>query len=135
MTKQVFINLPVNNLDKSMGFYAELGFAVYPEFTGENQKCMVWSDHIYIMLQSKNMFKVSIKKQIPDLKIFQCASYTFPVESFDRVNEIVDKALKAGGSEPIPMICEDFMNVRTIEDLDGHTLAFMHLDMEKFRKA
>lgn len=133
MTKQIFINLPVDNVVKSMQFYAELGFIVNPEFTDENQKCMVWSDHIYIMLQTQKMFRSYIKKQMTDHKAYQSASYTLPVESYNKVNAILDSALKAGGSEPIPKIDEAFMQVRTIEDLDGHTWAFMYLDMKKFR--
>ena len=133
MTKQIFINLPVDNVEKSMHFYAELGFIVNPEFTDENQKCMVWSDHIYIMLQSQNMFRSYIKKQMPDQKAYQSASYTLPVESYEKVNAIMEGGLKAGGTEPISMIDEGFMQVRTIEDLDGHTWGFIHLDMKKFR--
>jgi predicted lactoylglutathione lyase len=133
MTKQIFINLSVDNIEKSLNFYSELGFTINPEFTDENQKCIVWSEHIYIMLQSQEMFRFYIKKQMPDPKKYQTASYTLPVESFDRVNEIIERGLKAGGSEPIPMIDEGFMQIRTIEDFDGHTWGFIHLDMKKFR--
>jgi predicted lactoylglutathione lyase len=133
MTKQVFINLPVDEIEKSLNFYLELGFTINPEFTDSNQKCIVWSEHIYIMLQSQEMFRLYIKKQKPDPKKYQTASYTLPVESFDRVNEIMESGLKAGGSEPIPMIDEGFMQIRTIEDFDGHTWGFIHLDMKKFK--
>ncbi len=132
MAKQIFINLPVDNVEKSMNFYTELGFTINPEFTDENQKCMVWSEHIYVMLQSQEMFRSYIKKQMPDPKKYQTASYTLPVENFDRVNEIIEGGLKAGGIESIPMIDEGFMQIRTIEDFDGHTWSIIHLDMKKF---
>lgn len=74
-----------------------------------------------------------IKKQKPDLTEYQAASYTLPVQSYEKVNTIVDCAIKAGASEPIPKIDEGFMQVRTIEDFDGYTWAFMYLDMKKFR--
>ena len=51
--KQIFINLPVSDLEKSKKFYQALGFSENPLFTDEEQKCMIWSDSIYIMLQSR----------------------------------------------------------------------------------
>lgn len=117
-----------------MNFYIELGFTINPEFTDNNQKCLVWSEHIYIMLQSQEMLKRYMKKQKPDSSKYQTASYTLPVESFEKVNEIIDRGLKAGGTEPRPMIDEGYMQIRTIEDFDGHTWDIIHLDMKKFRE-
>ncbi|MFM2368354.1 MAG: hypothetical protein RL619_654 [Bacteroidota bacterium] len=132
--KQIFINLPVEDLEKSMGFYTQLGFTNYSLFTGENQKCMVWSEQIYVMLQSKDFFSFYNKKPILDTKNNVAATFTLPVESLDRVNEIIENGLKAGGIEPVPMRDEGFMQVRSIEDLDGHTWGIIYLDMNKFRE-
>lgn len=134
MTKQIFINLPVSNTEKSVQFYTALGFTVNPEFSDDNQKCMVWSEHIYVMLQSQEMFRHHIKKQMPDTDKFQTASYTLPVESFSKVNSIMESGLQAGGKEPISMIDEGFMQIRTIEDVDGHTWGIIYLDMQQFRE-
>lgn len=133
MTKQIFINLPVSNVEKSMHLYTALGFTVNPEFTDDNQKCMVWSEHIYVMLQSQQMFRQRIKKQMPDTDTYQTASYTLPVESFAAVNSIMESGLQAGGKEPIALIDEGFMQIRTIEDVDGHTWGIIYLDMQQFR--
>lgn len=134
MSKQIFINLPVSNTEKSVQFYTALGFTVNPEFSDDNQKCMVWSEHIYVMLQSQQMFRHHIKKQMPDTNKYQTASYTLPVESFSKVNNIMESGLQAGGKEPISMIDEGFMQIRTIEDVDGHTWGIIYLDMQQFRE-
>lgn len=131
--KQVFINLSVENVEKSMNFYTQLGFTNNPEFTDEEQKCMVWSEHIYVMLISNEQFNRYNKKSGVGLKAGIKASYTLPVESLNKVNEIMENGLKAGGIEVVPMIDEGFMQVRTIEDYDGHTWGIIFLDMEKFR--
>lgn len=133
--KQIFINLPVKDVEASMDFYKQLGFTVNPLFTFEDQKCMVWGDQIYLMLQTYEMFKSGNKKNLPDTKQNTIATFTLPVESFDRVNEIIEKGLKAGGIEPAPMLDEGFMQVRNIEDLDGHNWGILYLDIEKFKKA
>jgi predicted lactoylglutathione lyase len=132
--KQIFINLPVADLEKSKAFYAELGFTNYPLFTGENQVCMAWSDTILVMLQSKSFFNAGSEKQITNPAKEISATFTLPVESLEKVNEIISKGLKAGGREAIAMIDEGFMQVRTLEDIDGHTWAFMYLDMDKFKQ-
>ncbi len=131
--KQIFINLPVSDIEKSMLFYIKMGFTINPLFTGENQKCMVWSDHIYVMLQTKAFSIAYIKKPFLDVKNFSTASFTLPVESIARVNEMIENGLNAGGVEPIPSIDEGFMFLRSIEDLDGFTWGVMCLDMEKFK--
>jgi uncharacterized protein len=133
--KQIFINLPVKNPEAAMNFYSQIGFTVNPLFTFDDQKCMVWSDQIYVMLQSLEMFKSGNKKNIADPKENTIATFTLPVESLDRLNEIVENGLKAGGTESTAMIDEGFMQVRNIEDLDGHQWGIIFLDIEKFRKA
>lgn len=62
------------------------------------------------------------------------ATYSLPVERLDTVNDIVEAGLKAGWKESIPMIDEEYMQVRRIEDYDGHTWDFIFLDMNKFRE-
>ncbi|MFT3704161.1 MAG: glyoxalase/bleomycin resistance/extradiol dioxygenase family protein [Agriterribacter sp.] len=132
--KQIFINLPVKDVEASMNFYTQVGFTVNPLFTFDDQKCMVWSDQIYLMLQTYEMFRSGNKKNLPDTKQNTIATFTLPVESLDSVNEIIENGLKAGGTEPTPMIDEGFMQVRNIEDLDGHIWGVIHLDIEKFKK-
>lgn len=73
-------------------------------------------------------------KSIADTKKQLSASFTLPVESFEGLNKVIEKGLKAGGKEPIPKIDEGYMQVRTLEDLDGHLWSFIHLNIDKFKK-
>ena len=132
--KQIFINLPVKDVDASMAFYQHLGFTVNPLFTFDDQKCMIWSDQIYVMLQTLEMFKSGNKKNIADPKENTIATFTLPVESLDRLNEIIENGLKAGGTESTPMLDEGFMQIRNIEDLDGHNWGIIYLDIDKFKQ-
>lgn len=116
-----------------MDFYAQMGFSNNPLFTDENQKCMVWSEHIYVMLISQDQFTKWNTKSIPE-RNFTTATFTLPVESIERMNQIVEAGLKAGGKEPNPMLDEGFMQLRSIEDLDGHVWGVICLDIEKFKK-
>ncbi len=131
--KQVFINLPVIDIERSMHFYLELGFTLNPLFTDEHQKCVMWSDAIYVMLQSQQFSNAYLNKKFTDPKLYSSASHTLPVESIEKVNEMVEHGLKAGGVEPVAALDEGFMYLRTIEDVDGYAWGIMHLDIDKFK--
>ena len=96
--KQIFINLPVKDVLASMEFYQQLGFTVNPLFTFDDQKCMVWSDQIFVMLQTLEMFKSGNKKEIADPRKNRIATFTLPVDSLDIMNELMENGLKAGGT-------------------------------------
>ena len=133
--KQIFINLVVADVNKSMDFYTQLGFTNNPQFSDEQGKCMVWSEHIFVMLLSPDKFKTFTEKPLADTKKQIAALLSLSVSGLDRVNEIVDKGLKAGGIEPTPMKDYGFMQQRSIEDFDGHTWEIFYMDMSKFPTA
>ena len=133
--KQKFINLNVADVNKSMDFYTQLGFTNNPQFSDEQGKCMVWSEHIFVMLLSPDKFKTFTEKPLADTKKQIAALLSLSVSGLDRVNEIVDNGLKAGGIEPTPMKDYGFMQQRSIEDFDGHTWEIFYMDMSKFPAA
>ena len=133
--KQIFINLAVADVNRSMDFYTQLGFTNNPQFSDEQGKCMVWSEHIFVMLLSPDKFKTFTEKPLADTKKQIAGLFSLSVSGLDRVNEIVDKGLKAGGIEPTPMKDYGFMQQRSIEDFDGHTWEIFYMDMSKFPTA
>lgn len=131
MAKQIFINLAVKDLQKSMDFYAALGFTNNPQFSGETAKCMVWSDHIFVMVMTHEKFASFATKPIADTKSNLAGIFSLSVDSVDEVNRIIDNGLAAGGTEPSEMKDYGFMQLRTIEDSDGHTWEVFFMDMTK----
>lgn len=131
MAKQVFINLAVRNLQKSMDFYTALGFTNNPQFSDESGKCMVWSDHIFVMLLTHEKFATFATKPIADTKNAVAGLFSLSVNGIDEVNSILTNGLNAGGTEPIEMKDYGFMQQRTIEDFDGHTWEIFYMDMSK----
>lgn len=129
--KQVFINLAVKDVSQSMDFYTRLGFTNNPQFSDDQGKCMVWSDTIFVMILSYEKFKNFTRKPLADTKSAIAGLFALSVESIDKMNEIVDNGLKAGGTEPVPMTDYGFMQQRVIEDFDGHTWEIFFMDMSK----
>ena len=132
--KQVFINLAVNDVDKSMEFYNQLGFTNNPQFSDAQSKCMVWSETIFVMMMTHEKFKTFTKKPIADTKNNIAGIFALSVDSVAQMNEIVENGLKAGGAEPTPMTDYGFMQSRSIEDYDGHTWEVFFMDMSKLPK-
>jgi uncharacterized protein len=132
MAKQIFINLAVKDLQKSMGFYTALGFSNNPQFSDDSGKCMVWSENIFVMVMTHEKFASFATKPIADTKSKLAGLFSLSVDSVDEVNSIMSKGLDAGGKEPAEMKDYGFMQQRTIEDFDGHTWEIFYMDITKF---
>jgi len=132
MNKQIFINLAVSNLEKSMEFYTALGFSNNPQFSDETAKCMVWSESIFVMLLTSEKFSSFATKPIADTKTKVAALFSLALENIEAVNKMMADGLKAGGIEPTEMKDYGFMQQRTIEDFDGHTWEIFFMDISKF---
>lgn len=132
MPKQIFINLAVTDLQKSMDFYTALGFSNNPVFSDETARCMVWSEDIFVMIMTHDKFKVFATKPIADTKNYLAGLFSLSVDNVDEMNAIVERGLQAGGKEPHEMRDYGFMQQRTIEDFDGHSWEIFFMDMSKF---
>ena len=132
MNKQVFINLAVSDLAKSMEFYTALGFSNNPQFSDETGKCMVWSESIYVMIMTHEKFSSFATKPIANTKSNLAGLFSLSVANLDEVNKMMTDGLKAGGTEPTEMKDYGFMQQRTIEDFDGHTWEIFYMDISKF---
>lgn len=131
MEKQIFINLAVKDLNKSMDFYTALGFSHNPQFSDDAGKCMVWSQNIFVMLLTHEKFTSFTAKPIADTQSNIAGLFSLSLESIGQINAIMAKGLQAGGKEPSEMKDYGFMQQRTIEDFDGHTWELFYMDMTK----
>ncbi|MBK7572598.1 MAG: glyoxalase/bleomycin resistance/extradiol dioxygenase family protein [Bacteroidetes bacterium] len=134
MAKQIFINLAVTDLQKSMDFYTALGFTNNSQFSDDAGKCMVWSENIFVMILSHEKFKIFATKPIADTKTKLAGLFSLSLDSIDEVNRVMTNGLNAGGIEPTEMKDYGFMQQRTIEDFDGHTWEIFFMDITKFPK-
>ena len=128
MATQLFVNLPVENLAASKEFFAQLGFSFNPQFTDENAACMVIGEDNYAMLITKPFFKNFIKKPIADARQGAEVIVSLSAGSKQQVDELVDKAIAAGGTATITLDQYEGMYSRGFEDLDGHLWEFMYMD-------
>jgi uncharacterized protein len=128
MSRQIYVNLPIKNMERSKAFFGALGFSFNPQFTNEQGACMVVTDTIYVMLLVEPFFQTFTKKPIADAgkttEVLICLSCASRAE----VDELVRKAIAAGASTPNAPQDHGFMYGHGFQDLDGHIWELMYMD-------
>lgn len=127
MRTQIFVNLPVSDLPNSIAFFTELGFSFNPQFTDETATCMIVSDDIFVMLLTEAKFKTFTPNEICNAKKYTEVLVCLSVESRERVDELVRKAVAAGGATYNEPQDYGFMYGHGFQDLDGHIWELIHM--------
>ena len=120
MAAKIFVNLPVKNLNKSVEFFTQLGFTFSPQFTDETATCMIVAEDIYVMLLTEEKFKTFIPKKLCDATKSTEVVVCLSCESRAEVDEMVRKAIAAGGTTYNDAQDYGFMYGHGFQDLDGH---------------
>lgn len=128
MSTQIFVNLPVKDLNKSVEFFTHLGYKFNPQFTDENATCMIVSESIFVMLLVEKFFKTFTEKEICDSSKSAEMLLCLSCDSRAQVDEMVAKAVAAGASTPNEPKDYGFMYGHGYEDLDGHNWELMYMD-------
>jgi len=132
MSKQIFVNLPVKDLNKSIEFFTTLGFTFNPQFTDENATCMIVEQNINVMLLVEKFFKTFTKKDIADATKSTEVIITISADSKEKVNEITQIAIEAGAKPSSEPQDHGWMYQNGFEDINGHLWEIVYMDMSKF---
>lgn len=120
MASKIFVNLPVKNLNRSVEFFIKLGFSFNQQFTDETATCMIVTDDIFVMLLTETKFKTFTPKEICDAKKYTEVLVCLALESRAKVDEMVQKAVAAGGTTYNEPQDHGFMYSHGFQDPDGH---------------
>lgn len=129
MATQIFINIPVKDLNKSVEFFTWLGFTFDPRFTDKNGTCMIVADNIFVMLLTEEHFNSFTRKAIPDTTQSSEAILSLSVDSREKVDLMLDSVFKAGGKESREKQDYGWMYGRGFQDPDGHLWEVFHMDL------
>jgi len=127
MNKQIFVNLPVKDLERAKTFFGTLGFSFNPQFTDANAACMIVSGDIYVMLLTEPFFQGFTRKPVADAHTSTEVLVCLSCESRAEVDGLVAKALSAGGQAPREPQDHGFMYQHGFEDPDGHIWELVHM--------
>lgn len=127
MPRQLFVNLPVKDLDRSVKFFTALGFEFNPQFTDENATCMLIGSDCYAMLCVEKFFSTFTDKRIADTARSAEVINAIGLDSREEVDAMADKALASGGSKFNDPKDYGFMYGRSFQDPDGHLWEVFHM--------
>lgn len=131
MAKQIFINLPVKDLSKSMAFFTRLGFSFNRQFTNEEAACMIIGENIFAMLLTEKRFLDFTKKQIADASKTTEVLIAIDAETREQVTEMITNAIASGGSVYMEPADHGWMYQHSFADLDGHQWEVLFMDESK----
>jgi predicted lactoylglutathione lyase len=134
MATKIFVNLPVKDLSKTIEFFTKLGFTFNPQFTDKNATCMIVGDDIFVMLLVEKFFKTFTKKEICDATKDTEVIVALSAESREKVDEMINRVIEAGGRESREPQDHGWMYVRSFQDLDGHLWEIIHMDESVIKK-
>jgi len=134
MVKQIFINLPVKDLKKSMVFFEKLGFSFNMQFTDDSAACLMIGKNIYAMLLLEKFFKTFTNKEIADAKKTTEVLIAIDAESREEVDEMIRKAVDAGGATYRNPQDHGWMYGHSFADLDGHQWEVLCMDESQMPK-
>jgi predicted lactoylglutathione lyase len=135
MSKMIFVNLPVADLDRAVTFYKAVGAEQNLQFSDDTGACMMFSDTIHVMLLTHDKFSQFTSKQIADARHTVQVLLAISTDSREGVDEITSRALAAGGRETRPAEDHGWMYGRSFEDLDGHVWEPFWMDVEAATQA
>ncbi|HEX8517659.1 MAG TPA: VOC family protein [Bacteroidia bacterium] len=134
MARQIFVNIPVKDLNKSVEFFTKLGFKFNAQFTDENATCMIVEENISVMLLVEKFFQTFTKKEICDATKYTEVLLSISAENKAQVNEMVNAAVAAGGTTYSEPNDHGWMYQWAFADLDGHQWEVAYLDISAFPK-
>ena len=132
MPRNLYVNLPVKDLERTVEFFAALGFSFNPKFTDENAACMIVNDSTSVMLLVESFFATFTGKPVADAHASTETLLAMSLDSRAEVDAFMAKALAAGASEYAEPRDLGFMYQRGIADLDGHQWEVFFMDESQF---
>jgi predicted lactoylglutathione lyase len=135
MATKIFVNLPVTDLKKSIAFFTKLGFKFNPQFTDETATCMIVANDIFVMLLTGAKFKTFTPKAICDATKSTEVLVCLAIESREKVNEMVRKAVAGGGTTYAKPQDHGFMYQHGFQDLDGHIWEIIQMDPDAIKQS
>ena len=128
MSRMIFVNLPVKDLERSVEFWKGLGFEFNPQFTDDKAACLVVSDLACVMLLSESYFAGFTPKEVADSTNQTEAIMAVSTESREEVDRLADTALATGASRSNEPQSDAFMYSRSFQDPDGHLWEVLYMD-------
>ncbi len=129
-SRELFVNLPVRDLQRSRAFFSELGFTFNEQFSNDKGACMIISDVACVMLLTEPFFRTFTRHAICDTQTHTEALIAFSATSREEVDSLVRRAISLGGRPAVEPLDHGVMYAWSFYDLDGHYWEAVWMDPE-----
>jgi uncharacterized protein len=126
--RKLFVNIPVNDLQRSIQFFETLGFVFNTQFTDASATCMLVGTDAYFMLMVKDRFTGFSSRPVGDPATQTSALFAITMDSRDEVDTMYATAIDAGATKAVEPQDHGFMYVRSFRDLDGYHWELFWMD-------
>ena len=128
MLRQIFVNLPIKDMQRSLAFFKALGLSFNKQFTNEQGACLEIAENVYAMLLVEAFFQGFTKLPIADARKSTEVLIALSCDSRAEVDALVAKAVAAGATTPNAPVDHGFMYQHGFADLDGHQWEVFWMD-------
>lgn len=133
LTKEIYINLPVDDLSRSRSFFESLGFGFNPDYSDETAACLILGENIFCMLSSAEKFSTFITREARKTDGPAETILSITLSSREAVDTLVDQAMSLGAGTQLPPVDYGWMYYRSFTDLDGHAWEAMTFDPDQMK--
>ncbi|BFO68559.1 putative lactoylglutathione lyase [Chryseobacterium bernardetii] len=127
----IYVNLPVKDVQKTREFWTKLGFSINEQFSDDKAICVVMKEnHIYTMFLKEEFFQTFTNRPFAKGDTTQVL-LAIGVNSRDEVDGMVKTAIENGGSKYSEPVDYGWMYQSSFADINGHQWEVMHGDVSQ----
>lgn len=128
--RMIFVNLPVDDIEQTRGFFTALGFGFNPMFSSDDTLCLVIEENIFAMLMTRARFAEFVTQPISDARASTEVLLALSADSREAVDTMLEKAFANGAKAWKPANDLGFMYGGSFQDPSGHVWEVVWMDQE-----
>lgn len=133
--KRTFIYLPVQDLEKSMNFFTQLGFLFDNQMTDQRSACLVINeDCIYCMLVKADFFDAFTSKPVAVNPQSTEVVIAMELEDKEAVDDLIREVVAGGGAIYSEPINRGWIYQHFFYDPDGHQWEVFAVSKERIKE-
>ena len=116
---QIYVNLPVKDIQKTKDFWTKLGFTINEQFSDEKAACVVLNDNTFVMFLTEEYFQTFSERPVPKGDTTQVL-VAIGLDSREEVDQVVNAAIANGATQHEKPQDYGWMYQNSFWDINGH---------------
>ncbi|MFP3591219.1 VOC family protein [Chryseobacterium sp. SIMBA_038] len=130
---QIYVNLPVKDIQKTKEFWTKLGFSINEQITDERAVCVIMNDNTYVMFLTEEHFQTFSERPVPKGDTTQVL-IAIGLDSREEVDQLVNTAVENGAYQHEEPQDYGWMYHNSFWDINGHGWNVMFSDPSQMPK-